>query len=528
MIRNFVAGALWGGVVAGIGLAVISQITPMPDEMTSTTAAAPTAVTVPVAGADALTSGAKPGIAAGDPAAEGAGLSGQAADAIAAAPAAATIPPAPSQPAAPDAAPLGADAPAAASDETAAAAQAGVPAADSPAAELAPAELAPGVLPPAGLPQAELPSSAAPSALAEAPAAPAASAVADTSPAVTVPDSAATVTPAPGLLPAAPGAEQVPPLAELPPRPVAQADEALLNPAPAPTKNPAPAVINLDPAAIPSDNPDPKMPGLLRDKGPETLAPTKALPGTVEGVTTGRLPHIGDTESEVAAPRPDDAPPIVRFARPFQNDSGKPLFAVVLRDTGGADVDRAKLAALPFPVTFVVDPLSDTAAEAATIYRAAGQEVLMLASGIPAGAQASDLEQTFQSHAAVLPDAVAVIDLATGGFQDNRPLATMVVPLIKAQGRGLITYDKGLNAADQVARREDVPSAAIFRQLDAEDEDVPVIRRYLDRAAFKAAQEGRVMVLGQTRPETIAALMEWTLEGRAASVTLAPATAVME
>ena len=120
-----------------------------------------------------------------------------------------------------------------------------------------------------------------------------------------------------------------------------------------------------------------------------------------------------------------------------------------------------------------------------------------------------------------------MIDLASGGFQDNRPLATLVVPLIKAQGRGLITYDMGLNAADQVARREDVPSAAIFRQLDAEDEDVPVIRRYLDRAAFKAAQEGRVVVLGQTRPETIAALMEWTLEGRASSVTLAPATAVM-
>ena len=106
--------------------------------------------------------------------------------------------------------------------------------------------------------------------------------------------------------------------------------------------------------------------------------------------------------------------------------------------------------------------------------------------------------------------------------------SSVAPPVSYTHLRGLITYDKGLNAADQVARREDVPSAAIFRQLDAEDEDVPVIRRYLDRAAFKAAQEGRVMVLGQTRPETIAALMEWTLEGRAASVTLAPATAVME
>jgi polysaccharide deacetylase 2 family uncharacterized protein YibQ len=54
-----------------------------------------------------------------------------------------------------------------------------------------------------------------------------------------------------------------------------------------------------------------------------------------------------------------------------------------------------------------------------------------------------------------------------------------------------------------------------------------VIRRYLDRAAFKAAQEGRVVVVGRTRPETVAALLEWTVEGRAATVALAPLTAAL-
>ena len=272
-------------------------------------------------------------------------------------------------------------------------------------------------------------------------------------------------------------------------------------------------------------------PSLRNDTAPDTLPATAALESDVEGVTMGRLPRIGDAADAPAEEAPailaEDAPPIQRFARPFQNDSGKPLFAVLLRDTGGADVDRARLAALPFPITFVVDPLAASAAEAATIYRAAGQEVVMLASGIPEGAQASDLEQTFQAHAGTLPDAVAVMDLVTGGFQDNRPLATQVVPVIKAQGRGLITFERGLNAADQVARREDVASATIYRHLDAEGQDTPLIRRLLDRASFTAAQEGRVMVLGDTRPETIAALMEWTLEGRASLVTLAPVTAVM-
>jgi uncharacterized protein len=84
-----------------------------------------------------------------------------------------------------------------------------------------------------------------------------------------------------------------------------------------------------------------------------------------------------------------------------------------------------------------------------------------------------------------------------------------------------------LNAADQVARRDGVPAALIFREMDAGGEDSPLIRRYLDRAAFKAAQEGRVVVLGSTRPETITALMEWSVEGRGASVALAPLTAVL-
>jgi polysaccharide deacetylase 2 family uncharacterized protein YibQ len=182
---------------------------------------------------------------------------------------------------------------------------------------------------------------------------------------------------------------------------------------------------------------------------------------------------------------------------------------------------------LPFPVTFVIDPASANAAAAAQIYRAAGQEVVMLASGIPAGASAADLEQTFQALATTLPEAVAVLDLPTGGFQDDRPLATLVVPVLKDQGRGLLTYDRGLNAADQVARRDGVRAATIFRMLDAEGEDTPLIRRYLDRAAFKAAQEGRVVVLGQTRDETVAAILEWTVEGRASSVALAPLTAVL-
>ena len=256
----------------------------------------------------------------------------------------------------------------------------------------------------------------------------------------------------------------------------------------------------------------------------------------------GRLPRIGDppapgdtlsdTAPEVspdagsAAPEPD-ASPIARFAATFENPDGKPALSLVLIDPGTADLDRAGLAALPFPVSFALDPLDPATPERAAIYRAAGREVVILATGIAEGAQASDIEVAFQSMAQGLPEAVAVMDLADPMFQNRRPLASLVVPVIGAQGRGLLTWDTGLNAADQVARRENIPAAVVFRDLTSGGTDSTAIRRVLDRAIFKAGQDGRVVVAGTASPEVVAALLEWSVEGRAATVVLAPLTAVL-
>lgn len=281
---------------------------------------------------------------------------------------------------------------------------------------------------------------------------------------------------------------------------------------------------------------------------PSTLSPDGGLEqNTVDGVTTGRLPTItpdpaaeasvASAETSPAAPPvagtdlPEiagDLPPLQRFARSFENPSAKLLFAILLLDPGGPEVRRAELAALPLPLSFVVDPMQPGAAEAAAIYRAAGQEVVMLATAIPRGAKAADLEQSFAAVTQILPEAVGLIDTADATFQDNRGLSAEVVTHLDSQGLGLVTFDRGLNAADQVARREGLPSAIVFRSLDDEGEDSPLIRRYLDRAAFKAAQEGRVVVIGSAREATITALMEWAVEGRSASVALAPISAVMQ
>jgi hypothetical protein len=107
----------------------------------------------------------------------------------------------------------------------------------------------------------------------------------------------------------------------------------------------------------------------------------------VVGVVTGRLPRIGDAPETDPAAVTDPALLDLtgRYARAFNNPQGKPVFAIVLIDRGDPGLDRAALAALPLPVTFVLDPTLPDVAGLANGCIAAGQEVAMLATAIPAG-----------------------------------------------------------------------------------------------------------------------------------------------
>ena len=490
--RGFGAGVVWGGVLALGGLAVVSQLAPpvMGPE------------SVPVAG-EAVAE-----VDAGAVAAEKAAAEKVAAEKAAARAAAEKV-----------------AAERAAAEKTAAAEKA---AAEKVAADKA-VEVA------AVPPQTAAIAPDAPSASAILPA-PDAPAEADQAPSLTDLDQALTVPaeePAPALAEPAPP-EPEGPMDQLlvPGQPPGQAEPSRL-PQIAPVADPEVAAILPQPVPEPQTEvaPAPSPAATLQDDQPtlpavkplEDKLPTTVMDKAVPGVKVDGLPQVGAAEAPVLA----EAPPVRRFARDFTPEA-KPLFVILLHDVGSAGMAREELARLPFPVSFVVDPLATDARDASASYRAAGQEVLTLANGIPEGATAVDLETTFATLSRILPESVAVIDLDIGGFQDQRPLATLVLPVIKGEGRGLVTYDRGLNAADQIARREGVPAAVIFRRLDAEGESKQTIRRYLDRAAFKAAQEGAVVVIGDTRADTVAAILEWTVEGRAATVTLAPATAVLK
>jgi hypothetical protein len=78
-------------------------------------------------------------------------------------------------------------------------------------------------------------------------------------------------------------------------------------------------------------------------------------------------------------------------------------------------------------------------------------------------------------------------------------------------GQGFVAFPRGLNTAEQMAERADVPAATLFRLLDDEDQRATVITRFLGRAEFAAAQEGAVIVAGRTRPDTVTALFSWAL-----------------
>lgn len=531
LAKGFAKGLGLGVVVVGTGLVMISQLAPppAPPETVATSEAEkpaqPEAAQPEAAQPAPATAQPTPQTAAPETAAE------SAAPQSAASQTAANVPAQETSPAEPPAAPA-AEAPATASTtvvptETPAAP---APAGDAaPAAPGAPAALAPvGALPP----PPETPAAAdAPPSLSSLD-----SALALPSPAPG-PETAPAAATEPG--PAGPGDALLVPgqgagLAEPSrlPQIAAKEDQGQM-PSPLPAPLPPVAPTDAGDAAPASPEPvaprvlTPDSPGLPGAKPPESTMPTVLQP-SVPGVKTNTLPHVGDApQPEAAPPAPVEDKPIVKYARSFDATVAKPRLAILLRDLGSEGVSRAELAKLPFPVTFVIDPLAPDAREAEAAYRAAGQEVLMLANGLPEGATASDVEQTFQTLQETLPEAVGVIDEATAGFQDNRALASLVLPVIADQGRGLVTYDKGLNAADQIARRDGLPAAVIFRRLDGAGESQPTIRRYLDRAAFKAAQEGSVVVIGDTKPDTLAAILQWTIEGKAGSVALAPVTAVM-
>ena len=290
----------------------------------------------------------------------------------------------------------------------------------------------------------------------------------------------------------------------------------------------------IEPAPEPATQAAPKPRILPAPVGQSASLGTPVLPGvgTPANSLITRDGQSDDVETltETASVDPTDAPPIRRYAQPFENPEGKPLMGIVLMDTG-ADLDAAEiglpaLSSFPYPVSFAVDVTLLDAAKRVERYRAEGFDVLAMVN-LPQGARPSDAEVSLSVALNGMPEIVGVLEGTGEGLQSSREVADQVTRILQASGHGLVTQSRGLNSMPKLAIKEGVPAAPVFRDFDAEGQQPRVIRRFLDQAAFKAGQEGGVIMLGRLRPETIEALLVWGLAERANSVALAPVSAVL-
>ncbi|WP_291726621.1 polysaccharide deacteylase family 2 protein [Leisingera sp. F5] len=254
--------------------------------------------------------------------------------------------------------------------------------------------------------------------------------------------------------------------------------------------------------------------------GQEALAPGIGTP--VVPLTDRDKPQ----EAGFAAAGVADQPPFTAHAEPFDNPEDRPLMSIVLIDGEGA-VGAEALAEFPYPLSFAIDPEDPQAASKMAARRAAGFEVLMLAD-LPRSASPQDAETALEVWRGKLPEAMAILEGIETGVQGNRPLADQVAAVAASAGYGLVTQNSGLNTVQKLALRDGVPAGIVFRDFDGAGQNPRAIRRFLDQAAFRAGQEGAVIMLGRLRPDTISALLIWGLQDRAARIALAPVSASLE
>ena len=266
----------------------------------------------------------------------------------------------------------------------------------------------------------------------------------------------------------------------------------------------------------------------------ETPAPTAADlgDGSEEGVRLADLPQAGDEDATAeVTPRLGtpvkplterdtvenatntiaglDAvlPPFEANSAPAKLVEGQPYMSIILIEEEGS-VGAEALADFPYPLTFAIDPTIPDAAERMAARRAAGFEVMVLAD-LPRFATAQDAETSLPVWLNTMPQAMGILEGVDTGVQGNRPLANQVAALARDMGYGLVMQDKGLNTVQKLAHREGVPSGVVFRDFDGAGQDPRAIRRFLDQAAFRAGQEGAVLMLGRLKPDTISALLMW-------------------
>lgn len=230
-----------------------------------------------------------------------------------------------------------------------------------------------------------------------------------------------------------------------------------------------------------------------------------------DSVVTNRLPTVSNSAADESYAIGDD----------------RPMMSIVLIDNGSFNIGPEALASFPYPISFAIDPFTEDALDKAALYQDRGFEVLVTAD-LPETGGRELAELALLPTLNSIPGVVGVLEGTDTGLQGNMELSEGVLALVADSDYGLVLRPKGLNAAQQMAEGRNLPVETVFRDFDGNDQTATVIRRFLDQAAFRARQEGAVIMVGRLRPATISALLLWGLQDRAASVALVPISDVLE
>ncbi|MEM9850462.1 MAG: divergent polysaccharide deacetylase family protein [Pseudomonadota bacterium] len=341
------------------------------------------------------------------------------------------------------------------------------------------------------------------------------------------------------------------PAAPTPVAPVAEAPQAAptLVDTPAAPDAPVEEAVDVEVAAV-ETAPDIRAPtapsepaaGSNAPQRPRAVSETPTLIQTTEprrietDTQSAEAPSVGTPAARLGADEPgagakpeaDEPAPtgaLIANRAAFEPDPDLAKLAVILTHQGADLPDGDGLSDLPAEVSFAVDARVGNAGAIAAAYRDAGREVVLIPS-FPPRATPQDIEVALGTSLADVTGAVAVMDPGSAGFQNDRVSVGQVIAVLSETGHGLITMSRGLNAAQQIADRFEVPAALIFNELGAAS-DAAAAARALDRVAFRARQETGIIVLGSADDVTKAGIKAW-LDGRSADgLQLAPVSAVM-
>ncbi len=289
----------------------------------------------------------------------------------------------------------------------------------------------------------------------------------------------------------------------------------VVEPAPEPAPEP-------EPEPAPEPTPEPEAPNVNAAPVPGLSGePASVMPSSDSSVVIRR--PTTETEEPVVEVSTNA---LVEYSAYFTNPDDLPLMSIVVIDDGSLPNGPLLLSAVPFPVTVAVAVSDPDAASKTAAYRAAGYEVAAILT-MPANATAPDAAQVMEATFATMPEAAMVLDMGDAGLQSNRQATEAVMARLAADGRGFITAATGLNAAIRAAEGAEVPVVTVARDLDSNDQDAAVIRRFIDRSAFQARQTSGVVLISRLRAETISALTLWSTANRAGQVALAPVSAIL-